>query len=270
MSKAFDLITSQGNRLILNKESLLYLSQINEEVVLATIISSTDDNNPMNNIKLSLLSSMTNNNMINSNSIGATFYTSNLKKENSGANVLFVNMKSSNKHLLSLLFLSSSLFIFCIEQGITDKEISKFLNINNLSSTIELQQKSNRELIFSESSPKCIFFISNSNANMLNTFPKDYLDTELRKKSTNAQINLARENLIKFFPDRDCILDSQPQYNILLVNKIVKEMNPKTIKGKLFNGNSLAFFIQNFCDMVNSIGNPNFDFLFNNLINDDL
>ena len=131
MSKAFDLITSQGNRLILNKESLLYLSKINEEVVLATIISSTDDNNPMNNIKLSLLSSMTNNNMINSNSIGATFYTSNLKKENSGANVLFVNMKSSNKHLLSLLFLSSSLFIFCIEGGIKDKKLSKFLNINN-------------------------------------------------------------------------------------------------------------------------------------------
>ena len=270
MSKAFDLITSQGNRLILNKESLSYLSKINEEVVLSTILSSTDDTNPMNNIKLSLLSSMTNNNMINSNSIGATFYTSNLRKENSGANVLFVNMKSSNKHLLSLLFLSSSLFIFCIEQGITDKEISKFLNINNLSSTIELQQKSNRELIFSESSPKCIFFISNSNTNMLKTFPKDYLDTELRKKSTNAQINLARENLIKFFPDRDCILDSQPQYNLLLVNKIVKEMNPKTIKGKLFNGNSLAFFIQNFCDMVNSSGNPNFDFLFNNLINNDL
>ena len=224
----------------------------------------------MINIKLSLLSLMTNNNMINSNSIGATFYTSNLKKENSGANVLFVNMKSSNKHLLSLLFLSSSLFIFCIEGGITDKEISKFLNINNLSSTIKLQQRSNRELIFSESSPKCIFFISNSNVNMINTFPKDYLDTELRKKSTNAQINLARENLIKYFPDRDCILDTQPQYNILLVNKIIKEMNPKTIKGKLFNGNSLAFFIQNFCDMVNSIGNPNFDNLFNNLINNDL
>ena len=105
---------------------------------------------------------------------------------------------------------------------------------------------------------------------MINTFPKDYLDTELRKKSTNAQINLARENLIKYFPDRDCILDTQPQYNILLVNKIIKEMNPKTIKGKLFNGNSLAFFIQNFCDMVNSIGNPNFDNLFNNLINNDL
>ena len=270
MSQAFDLITSQGNRLILSKESLSYLSQIKEEVVLVTILSSTDDNNLMGNAKLSLLSSMTNSNLPNSNSIGATFYKSNLKKENSGANVLFANMKSSNKHLLSLLFLSSSLFIFCVEGGITDQELSKFLNLNNLSSTIELQQKSNRELIFSESSPKCIFFVSNSNTNMLNTFPKDYLDTELRKKSTNAQINLVRENLIKFFPDRDCILDSQQQYNILLINKIIKEMNPKTIKGKLFDGNSLAFFIQNFCDMVNSVGNPNFDTLFNNLVNNDL
>ena len=270
MSQAFDLITSQGNRLILNKESLSYLSQIKDEVVLVTLISSTDDNNLLGNIKLSLLSSMTNSNMPNSNSIGATFYTSNLRKENSGASVLFANMKSSNKHLLSLLFLSSSLFIFCVNEGINDQEIAKFLNINNLSTTIELQQESNRELIFTESSPKCIFFVSNSNKNLLNTFPKDYLDTELRKKTNNAQINLARENFIKFFPDRDCILDIQPQYNILLINKIIKEMNPKTIKGKLFDGNSLAYFVQNFCDMVNKIGNPNFDLLFNNLINNDL
>ena len=270
MSQAFDLITSQGNRLILNKESLSYLSKIKDEVVLVTILSSTDDNNLLGNVKLSLLSSMINSNIPNSNSTGATFYTSNLRKENSGANILFVNMKSSNKHLLSLLFLSSSLFIFCVDGGITDQEISKFLNINNLSSTIELQQKSNRELIFTESSPKCIFFVSNSNINNINTFPKDYLDTELRKKATNAQINLAKENLIKFFPDRDCILDSQQQYNIILINKIIKEMNPKTIKGKLFDGNSLAFFIQNFCEMTNNMGNPNFDLLFNNLINNDL
>ena len=43
-------------------------------------------------------------------------------------------------------------------------------------------------------------------------------------------------------------------------------MDPKTIKGKLFDGNSLAFFIQNFCDMTNNMGNPNLDLLFNNLI----
>ena len=183
MSKVFDLITTQGNRLILNNDSLSYLSQLKGEVVLVTILSSTDDQNLMNNIKISLLSSMANTNLADSNSIGATFYTTNLKKENSGATVLFANLKSANKHLLSLLFLSSSLFIFCIEGGITDKEISKFLNINNLQTTIELQQKSNRELIFSESSPKCVFFVANSNSSMNNTFPKDYLDTELRTKS---------------------------------------------------------------------------------------
>ena len=270
MSQTFDLITSQGNRFILNKESLSYISKIKEEVVLVILLSSTDDNNLLGNIKLSLLSSILNNNIPNSNSTGATFYTSNLRKENSGANVLLANMKSSNKHLFSLLFLSSSLFIFCVDGEITDQEISKFLNINNLSSTIELQQKSNRELIFTESSPKCFFFVSNSNLNNINAFPKDYLDTELRRKATNAQINLAKENFIKFFPDRDCVLDSQQQYNIILINKIIKEMNPKTIKGKLFDGNSLAFFIQNFCDMTNNMGNPNFDLLFNNLINNDL
>jgi hypothetical protein len=266
----FDLISSEGGRLTLRNDSLNFLNQIKEEVVLVTLISSTDDQNPLNHAKISLLSSMTNSNIQDSNNRGATFYTSNLRKENSGASVLFCNLKSSDKHLLSLLFLSSSLFIFCIEGEINDNELSKFLNINNLSSTIELQQRSNRELIFTESSPKCIFFISKSQPNLINTFPKDYLDTELRKKSNNAQINLVRENIIKYFPDRDCILDCQQQYNILMINKIIKEMNPKTIKGKLFNGNSLAFFIQNFCEMQNKSGNPNFDILFNNLINNDL
>ena len=265
-----DLISSEGGRLALNNNSLNYLNQIKEEVVLVTLISSTDDQNPLNNVKLSLISNIIASNVQNTNNNGATFYTSNLRKENSGALVLFSNIKSSNKHLLSLLFLSSSLFIFCVDGGINDNELSKFLNINNLSSTIEVQQKSNREFIFTESSPKCIFFISNSQNNLINTFPKDYLDTELRKKSNNAQLNLVRENIIKYFPDRDCILDSQQQYNIILKNKIIKEMNPKTIKGKLFNGASLSFFFKKFCEMQNSSVNPNFDILFTNLINNDL
>ena len=100
---------------------------------------------------------MINSNIQDSKNKGVTFYTSNLKKENSGASVLFANLKSSNKHLLSLLFLSSSLFIFYVEGGINDNELSKFLNFNNLPNTIELQQRSNIELIFTESSPKCIF-----------------------------------------------------------------------------------------------------------------
>ena len=29
-----------------------------------------------------------------------------------------------------------------------------------------------------------------------------------------------------------------------MINKIIKEMNPKTIKGKLFDGNSLAFLFK--------------------------
>ena len=165
MSSSFDLISSDNGRLILRNDSLNYLRQIKNEVVLVTVISSTDEQNQLGHIKISLLSSMTNSPLQDSNNIGSTFYTSNLKKENSDASVLFANIKSSNKHLLSLLFLSNSLFIFCVEGGINDNELSKFLNINNLPNIIELQQRSNRELIFTESSPKCIFFISNSSLN---------------------------------------------------------------------------------------------------------
>ena len=173
MSSSLDLITSDGGRLALRNDALNYLRQIKDEVVLVTVISSTDDQNQLGHVKISLLSSMTNSPLQDSNIRGATFYTSNLKKENSGASVLFANLKSSNKHLLSLLFLSSSLFIFCVEGGINDNELSKFLNINNLPTTIELQQRSNRELIFTESSPKCIFFIANSNPTSISTFPQD-------------------------------------------------------------------------------------------------
>lgn len=48
------------------------------------MLSSTDNQNPLNHVKLSLLSSMINSNIKGSNNKGAALYTSNLKKENSG------------------------------------------------------------------------------------------------------------------------------------------------------------------------------------------
>ena len=51
-----------------------------------------------------------------------------------------------------------------------------------------------------------------------------------------------------------------------LKNKIIEEINPKNIEGKIFDGKSLAFFLQNFCEMHNNSGDPNFDNLFDKLI----
>ena len=77
MSRTFDLISDEGGRLSLRNDGLNFLSQIKEEVVLVTILSSTDDQNPLSNIKMSLLSSITNSNIQDSNNRGTTFYTSN-------------------------------------------------------------------------------------------------------------------------------------------------------------------------------------------------
>lgn len=270
MSRTYDLISSEGGRLTLRNEGIQFLNSLPNEVVVVTFISSTDETDPLGSVKLSLISTLGNSNFSQSNiRSGATLYLTNLRKENTGAVVLFMNIKSSNKHLLSLLFLSSSLFIFCVQGSLNENEIGKFPLITSLPTTIELQQKSNREATFIESAPKCIFYISNTNPNILNIFPKDYIDNELRKKS-QTNINLIRDSIIKYFPDRDCVFEAQKNYNQLLINKICREMNPKTIRGKLFNGSSLALFIQNFCEMNNNGGNPNFDLIWSNLINNDL
>ena len=75
MLSSFDLISSDNFRLTLRNVSLNYVRQIKNEIVLVTVISSTDDQN-----QLALLSSMTNLSFQDSNSRGVTFYTSNLKK----------------------------------------------------------------------------------------------------------------------------------------------------------------------------------------------
>jgi hypothetical protein len=66
------------------------------------------------------------------------------------------------------------------------------------------------------------------------------------------------------------MLDDIKDNNKTLINKIVSEINPKIIRGTYCDGNSLAFFMKDFCEIKKNSGNPNFDTLFNNLINNDL
>ena len=55
-----------------------------------------------------------------------------------------------------------------------------------------------------------------------------------------------------------------------LIQKILAKVNPKEINGKLFDGNALAFFIQNFCVMHNHKINPDIELLFGNVIYNDI
>jgi hypothetical protein len=268
MSNSYELFSYEEDELIIKDEGLNFLKSIKEEIILITVISSLDDKNQLAPIKISLLSNLTHSEYeenLNTNLI--KIHSSNLEKENYKSKILLLEMNCSDKHLFSLLFIASSLFVFCVEKNIDDTELNKFKLINNLQNTIELKNKKNKETFLSESAPKLIIFLANNDTSL----PKNYLENQLNDQSGNDKdINSLKENIIKFFPDRECMLDDIKDNNKTLINKILSEINPKIIRGKYCDGNSLAFFLKNFCEIKKNSGNPNFDTLFNNLINNDL
>jgi len=268
MSESYELFAYEEDSLIIKEEGLNYLKSINEEIILITLISSLDDKNQLSPIKISLLSNLTKSEMkenLNTNLI--LLHTSNLQKEDIKSKILLLEINNSDKNLLSLLFFASSLFLFCVDKNVDEKELNKFILINSLQNTVEIKNKKNKEIFLRESAPKLIFFLGNNDASL----PKDYLENQLKDQSeSDTEINILKENIIKLFPDRECFLDDIKDNNKNLINKILAEINPKVIRGKSFDGNSLAYFLKNFCEMKKNSENLNFDVLFNNLINNDL
>ena len=63
---------------------------------------------------------------------------------------------------------------------------------------------------------------------------------------------------------------NKKEKNSFLIEKILEKAKQKEINGKLFDGNGLAFFIQNFCEMINNKNILDFELLFGNLIYNDL
>lgn len=270
MSKVYQLIQLNNSGILtLDKESINFLKEINDEIIMVCFLSSTNENDENNEVKLKLISNLSNDNIEDNYDKGASILSTLLSKENSNSKILLCNIHTSNKNLISLLFFTSSLFVFFINNELNDDGINKFKEIPKLPTTIEMNNKNSREIIFTESSPKLLFYISNSNLNPNENSPKDYLDNFLRSK-TEAEINLIKESIIKFFPDRDLIFDNQQNSFLLFKNKILKDLHPKNIRGKLFNGKSLLFFFNEYINTIEKGQNPNFDSLWNKLIQNDI
>ena len=55
MSKSYDLISTENGRLTLKNEGIQFLNSIQGEVVLVSLLSSTDETDPLSSVKLSLI-----------------------------------------------------------------------------------------------------------------------------------------------------------------------------------------------------------------------
>ena len=271
MSKSYNLISCENGKLVVDLETLTYLKSIKEKTVLIGLISTTTDSHSYSDsIKLNLLSNILNTSELIQNPLSQSIsiYPTNLKKENFNLKIFVLDINiSNNKNIFSLCFFICSLFVFCLDGKINKNELSKFKIINTLSNTIKLKSKKDEQKIsfLSESSPKLIFFIPNSKSSLSNY----YLEEELLKREDDEEINFLKINILKFFKKRE-LFSAIYEKNSFLIEKILEKANQKEINGKLFDGNGLAFFIQNFCEMINNKNILDFELLFGNLIYNDL
>jgi hypothetical protein len=274
MSQPYNLISCEDKKLIANIETLEYLKSIKEKVIIIGLISTTNDDSDTkfnsDLIKISLLSNILNNKDLspNPNPQNVILYPTSLEKDNFNTKIFVLDINiSNNKHIFSLCFFICSLFVFCFNENLNSDELKKFDIINSLFDTIKLKSKNDAQKLnlFSENSPKLICYIPNSKL----SFSNYYLEEQLSKKDENKNINLIKENISKYFPKKELISENSEK-NIILIQKIIEKANPKQINGKLFDGNALAFFVQNFCEMHNKKTNPDFELLLGNVIYNDL
>ena len=264
MSKAYELISYEDNKFIIKEEGVNFLNSIEEDIILITLISSTNDEIISDRSQMSLLLNLTNLEIkeeLDNNKV--ILYSIPLEKVNT--KILILNINTSNKHLLSLLFFTSSLFIFFIENNIDENELNKFLLINDLPNTIKINKKTNKEQILNACSPKLYFYITNLNSDLT----IEDLDKQLYIKEKDKKTNLLKDNILNFFKEREYILDNNKD-NEILIDKIIKEIKPKSIEEKKLDGKSLSFFIKSFCEICNNGGNPDYDNFCDNLVNNDL
>ena len=135
----FELVKlSDSGFLNINNEAVEFLKNINDEIVLVTFLSSTNDNDDMNSIKIQLISNLLNEQINDENNNGVSMISKLLTNKNSNAKIIFCNIHTSNKYLLSLMFLVSSLFVFCVKNELNETQINKFKEIPKLPTTIEM------------------------------------------------------------------------------------------------------------------------------------
>lgn len=164
------------------------------------------------------------------------------------------------------------------------------------------KSKTDKEALISELSPKFIWILRDFTLESVHPetgeaiSAKEYLEICLRKKMTGKNAsdnNIIRDNLIKYFPDRDCVTLSRPVDDekdlknltdftfeklkssfksefMNLKKKVMKESQPKVIKGKRLNGPAVASLINSFVTAINDGAVPNINNAFESVIEEDI
>ena len=183
------------------------------------------------------------------------------------------------------------------ENGINELSLAA-----HLSNAITTNSNIDKDDLLTELSPKFIWIIRDFTLEKIHPetgeeiSSKEYLELCLKNKRCGKGANdnnVIRQNIIKFFPERDCVtlirpVDSEddlkklntipynhlkPEFKMefkILKDKIFKEALPKKLNGKKLTGPALATLIEEFVKVINSGKIPNINNTWDSVIEKDV
>ena len=300
----------------INKEALEFLNSIKEEIIIVSVIGKARTGKSyLMNLLLDLIGKEEGFQVastLQSCTKGIWLWGTPKKSLNGNAKIIFLDSegtssidkstKTYDSRIFALVVLISSLFLYNTYSNIDEHGINELSLAAHLSNAITTNSNIDKDDLLTELSPKFIWIIRDFTLEKIHPetgeeiSSKEYLELCLRNKRCGKGANdnnIIRQNIIKFFPERDCVtlirpVDSEEDlkrlnkipYNNLkpefkmefktLKDKIFKEALPKKLNGKKLTGPALATLIEEFVKVINSGKIPNINNTWDNIIEKDV
>ena len=299
----------------LNPHALNFLRSIKEEIIIVSVVGKARTGKSyLMNLLLDLIGK--NNGFQVASSLqsctkGIWLWGTPKNSLNGNAKIVFLDSegtsstdkstKTYDSRIFALVVLISSLFLYNTYSNIDENGINELSLAAHLSNAITTNANINKDELLTELSPKFIWIIRDFTLEKIHPetgeeiTSKEYLELCLKNKRCvgSNENNVIRENIIKFFPERDCVTLIRPvdteedlkrlntlPYNYLkpefkmefkkLKDKIFKEALPKKLNGKKLTGPALATLIEEFVKVINSGKIPNINNTWDSVIEKDV
>jgi hypothetical protein len=230
-----NLIEFHKNNFVLNEKALNILRTIKEDLIIVSIVgkartgksylmnlllNNSNSKYPGNGFEIS--------SKLNSCTRGIWLWDTPRQKPNSSSKIIFIDSEGTNSidlstkiydsKIFALIVLISSLFIYNTNGNIDEKSINDLALAAHLSNIVATNTIEDKDLIINELAPKFIWVLRDF---ILDKFDpetgeeissNEYLELCLRNKNSKNSMenNLIRENIIKYFKERECITLPRP------------------------------------------------------------
>ena len=311
---AVNLIEIRRGQLVLNEEALKSINELKENIIIVSIFGKerTGKSYLMNLLlnsdqitKLTKGFHVSSQITSNSNTRGIYLWNTPITKPNSKEKIIFLDSEGIHSEnvfnqemdskLLALILLISSVFIYNSIGDITSNSLNELELIVHLADSIGINEKINKDKLISGLCPKFIWALRDFDLKQLEnikTSKNDYMEQCLKERfggENKDEINVIKENLVKYFKERECVTLPMPVEEekdlymlkkkgvslltenfqdefMILKNKIYNSSKAKEINRKIINGPMIAYFIRIFVDAINKGNIPNISEIFNDMI----